>query len=102
MQQNLFQLFTSDPVEYTLKDFKCKLVIAIITVVRERGWSQARAAEELGISRPRMSNLFHGHLDKFSIDMLMGWMVRLGYSAVIDFQPTCLEAPLEIAMCKIA
>lgn len=46
--------------------------------VRQRGLTQAEAAEAVGWSKPRVSDLFTGKIDKFSIDALVNALARLG------------------------
>ena len=38
-------------------------------VIRENGWTQAKAAEHLNVSQPRISDLMHGRIERFSVDM---------------------------------
>ena len=40
--------------------------------------SKIDGAEHLNVSQPRISDLMHGRIDKFSVDMLMKWLDRLG------------------------
>lgn len=58
---------------------KCSLLAEVKEVLRQRlmaiivanGWTQGDAARRLGVSAPRMSNLFNGKMDKFSADSLI-------------------------------
>jgi predicted XRE-type DNA-binding protein len=96
MAQNLFALFTDDPVEYNLKHFKTQLLMVLITLIRNNGWTHAKAAEELKVSRPRISNLYNGHMDKFSIDMLIELLVRSDSQPDAYFNPANSEEPQTI------
>ncbi|MBS6082447.1 MULTISPECIES: helix-turn-helix domain-containing protein [Pseudomonas] len=87
MSQNLFELFTTDPVEYNMKHLKTQLFMTLITLIRDNEWSQAVAAKKLNVSAPRMSNLFKGYLEKFSIDTLLEMLIRIGYKVDADFNP---------------
>lgn len=100
MNQNLFERFTDDPVAYNMKHLKTQLFMALITLIRENGWTQAQAAKELKVSSPRMSNLFKGYLEKFSIDTLMEMLVRIGYKLDADFNPQNVENPLVLNLKK--
>jgi predicted XRE-type DNA-binding protein len=53
-------------------------MVEIKKAIRENGWSQASAAKHLNVSQPRISDLMHGRIEKFSVDMLMKWLDRLG------------------------
>lgn len=100
MSQNIFELFTDDPVEYNMKHLKTQLFMTLITLIRQKGWSQAAAANELCVSAPRMSNLFKGYLEKFSIDTLLEMLVRIGYKLDADFDPENSAQPLVMNLKK--
>ncbi|MDD0979778.1 helix-turn-helix domain-containing protein [Pseudomonas shahriarae] len=100
MTQNLFELFTDDPVEYNLQHLKTQLFMVLITLIRQKSWNQATAAQHLNVTTPRMSNLFKGHLDKFSIDALLQMLVRIGYKLDADFDPENKAQPLVMNLKK--
>jgi predicted XRE-type DNA-binding protein len=87
MSQNLYEAFSTDPVEFNMKHLKTQLFVTLITLIREKEWTQKDAAKKLHVSAPRMSNLFKGYLDKFSIDTLLEMLVRIGYKVDADFNP---------------
>lgn len=97
--QNTYEFFTDDPVEFNMKSLKSKLAMALILLIRQEGWTQAVAAERLKVSQPRMSNLFRGRLDKFSIDALLEMIFRSGYKLESDFHPASPE-PLAMKLKK--
>ncbi len=99
-EQNLFLPFSDNPIDAWKKQVKSNLFMHIITAVRKRGWSQAEAARQLDLSAPRINNLFKGHLEKFSIDMLMTMSMTLGYVIGASFDPENEEQPLVITMRK--
>lgn len=100
MSQNLFELFTDDPVEYNMKHLKTQLFMTLITLIREKDWTQAVAAKKLHVSAPRMSNLFKGYLEKFSIDTLVEMLIRIGYKVDVDFNPENKGHPLVVNVKK--
>lgn len=102
MSQNIFQMFSSDPVEFNMKHLKAQIFMALITLIRERNMSQVEAARFLQISQPRVSNLFKGHLEKFSIDGLLEMLVRLGYKVETTFNPENAAQPLVMTLNKTA
>jgi carbon storage regulator CsrA len=67
---------------------KVRLAMAINHEITTRGWSQARAAEMLGISPLQISELLRYHLDGFSAERLMSFArtatSRCRISAVTD------------------
>lgn len=98
MSQNVYALFTDDPVVASLQDLKAKLAITIIADLRQRGLTQAEAAKLLKVSQPRVSNLLNTQLEKFSAETLLGMLVRLGYKMDFNFDPTNRTAPLNMAL----
>jgi predicted XRE-type DNA-binding protein len=43
---------------------------SIVDKIKSRGLTQAEAAEIMGVTQPRVSNLLTGRISKFSFDML--------------------------------
>jgi predicted XRE-type DNA-binding protein len=60
--------------------------IAHIIVDRLDGWTQANAAALLGTDQPRISDLRHNDLDRFSLEQLIRFAARIG--GRIDFTVT--------------
>lgn len=60
-----------------LHDLKEKAARELGQVIRGRGWTQAHTAEFLSVSQPRISNLLSGHIEKFTLDMLITMLVTL-------------------------
>ncbi len=54
------------------------LMIAIKQEILQQGWSQSKAADELGVVQPRISDLLNGRISRFSIDLLVSYLNRLG------------------------
>lgn len=59
------------------------LMIAIRHVIKSRRLTQARAAELLGVTQPRVSDLVRGRIDLFSIDALVDFLARLGVGVTV-------------------
>lgn len=55
-------------------DLMCQLEI----LIRAKQWMQAEAAQVLGISQSRVSDLIRGKFEKFSLDMLITLATRAG------------------------
>lgn len=62
---------------------KVQLAVAIERDVTARGWSQAQAAEVLGINQPKVSALLRYRLDGFSVERLMNFLTALGHDVEI-------------------
>ena len=57
---------------------KAELTAAIASIIAKRGLSQAPAAELLGLTQPKLSNLLRGRFRGFSERRLMDCLTRLG------------------------
>lgn len=62
---------------------KTKLMSTIEAYIAEKGLTQAQASELMGVSRPRISDLVRGKLDKFTIDALVDMLSRVGFQVEI-------------------
>ncbi len=96
------ELLAQDPVELSLISVKSKLMIIVTKLIREKSWTQSQAAQEIGVSQPRISNLMNGQISKFSIDMLLEMLGKLGYLLDMSFDPSNEKAPIEMAIKKTA
>jgi len=66
---------------------KARLVTEIADEVRLRGLTQAEAAELLGFSQPKLSNLLRGQFRGVSEKKLMDCLTRLGRDIEIVVRP---------------
>jgi predicted XRE-type DNA-binding protein len=57
---------------------KSNLAIAIYNAIQERGLTQARAAELMGIDQPKVSKIIRGRLSEFSTERLLKYLLLLG------------------------
>lgn len=57
---------------------RAELANEIIERMHERKLTQAKAAELIGITQPRVSDLMRGRLDLFSLDALVDMADRIG------------------------
>ncbi|MBX9719807.1 MAG: XRE family transcriptional regulator, partial [Candidatus Obscuribacterales bacterium] len=60
------------------------LMIQISRVIDERGWTQKQAADFLGVTQPRISDLSRVRVDNFTIDLLVDWLGALGRQVTIE------------------
>ena len=72
---------SEDAVTMTMRS---NVMIAINDEVRGWDTTQARAARRLGITQPRLNDLLHGKINKFSLDTLLTLATRAGLKVKID------------------
>ncbi|MGL4930263.1 MAG: helix-turn-helix domain-containing protein [Plesiomonas sp.] len=100
--KNPLELISKDPVELSIISFKARLMMIISHLIREKGFNQSEAAEFLGVTQPRVSNLMNGKLSKFSIDMLIEMMGKFGYLFDVTFNANDDNNPVSLAVKKSA
>lgn len=69
---------------------RADLMLDLRRHIEEQGWTQAQAAEALGETQPRISNLMRGHISRFSVDKLIVLLARAGLAVRLEVTP--LEA----------
>ena len=62
---------------------RLQLMAQIEDFIKERGWTQQQAAQVLGITQSRVSELMTSHSEKFTVDKLMSLLDRLGQQVVV-------------------
>jgi predicted XRE-type DNA-binding protein len=85
---NAFELLTDDVKVVENYTMRSNMMNAIVDLIKSKDWTQKEAAEHLGVSQPRISNLKNGKISKFSIDMLMGMLSKLGFTFEFNYTPT--------------
>jgi predicted XRE-type DNA-binding protein len=75
---NVFRDLGFSPEEATLMTMRAELMASLREAIHQAGWTQAQAAEHLGIGQSRVSDLVRGKRDKFSLDMLVTLATRAG------------------------
>lgn len=75
---NVFLDLGFDPAEAHVLTLRVQLMAAIESHIEAKGWTQAEAAKQMGITQPRVSKLLKRKWDDFSMDMLVTLAVRLG------------------------
>jgi len=62
---------------------RSQLMIEVDKALIEKKLTQTAAAEALGISQPRVSDLLCGKAEKFTIDALVNILTRLGHTVTM-------------------
>lgn len=67
---------------------KAQLTLQIYRIVKERGLTQSRAGEILGIKQPHVSLLMRNRSGTFSVGRLIEFLTALGQDVHITVKPT--------------
>lgn len=76
--KNAFDAIADTPGEALNMKIRAELMDEIRARIDEEKWTQAEAAEQLGMTQPRVSDLLRGKLSKFSLDSLVNMLAALG------------------------
>jgi predicted XRE-type DNA-binding protein len=79
----------ADAINLTLRS---ELMTAIEDAVKSWNLSQQEAAKRLGITRPRLSDLLRGKINKFSLDMLTTLAHNAGLTVKMSVKKTVAKA----------
>src|SRR5208282_3478718 len=78
---------------------KSRLTLQIYKIVKERGLTQARAGELLGIKQPHACALTRNRAGNFSVGRLMEFLTALGQDVRITVKPTRkAQGEIEVVM----
>lgn len=70
----------ANPHDVGVDSVRRTLIGAITTSIRDKRFSAAQAALQLQLTGPRVTDLFYGYVDAFSVDELIELLPRLGLS----------------------
>ena len=76
--KSAFDAIADSPEDALNMKLRASMVREIRAKLAAKGWTQTRAAAELGISQPRVSDLLNGKLSRFSLDALVTILAKLG------------------------
>ena len=75
---NVFADLGFAPEEAMILAMRSDLMGQLRLLIERTGWTQAQAADELGVTQSRVSDLIRGKWEKFSLDMLLILAARAG------------------------
>ena len=72
---------------------RATLMASLLRTLKRRKLTQVAAAELLGVSQPRISDLQRGKIDKFSLDALVELLSRAGLQVAVEVTPRRTSRP---------
>ncbi|MCS4509575.1 helix-turn-helix domain-containing protein [Xylophilus ampelinus] len=76
------------PEEAENMKVRSELMRAIRQHIKGKGWTQAEAAQQFGVTQPRISDLSRGKIDTFSLDALVNMAASAGLHVEVRAQST--------------
>lgn len=81
---NVFEDLGFNTEEAANLKIRADLMLDLRHYIQERGWTQEQAADFLGETQPRISNLMNGEISRFSVDKLLNLINRAGLQVRIE------------------
>lgn len=75
---NVWDAIESDPVMRENLKLRSVLMSELTRHIQREGLTQAQAAKLFGVTQPRISNLMHGKIDAFGLDLLVKMAASAG------------------------
>jgi phage-related protein/predicted XRE-type DNA-binding protein len=75
---NVWDALADTPEEAANLRARAELMRQIAAIVKKNGWTQAEGAQRCGITQPRMNDLLHGRVSRFSLDALVNIATAIG------------------------
>lgn len=83
---NVFEALEDDLEVARNLAIRATLMRELERYIEREGLTQAQAAERLGVTQPRISDLVRGKIDLFTIDALVNLLARVGLGVSVDVQ----------------
>jgi predicted XRE-type DNA-binding protein len=75
---NVWDALADTPEEAANLKLRSALMDEIEAIIKQNGWTQAKAAKQCGVTQPRINDLLRGRISRFSIDALVNIASALG------------------------
>ena len=76
--QSVWDAIEPNPVKAENLKLRSSLMLALTRHIKAKALTQAQAAKVFGVTQPRISNLIHGKIDLFGLDMLVKMATAAG------------------------
>ncbi|MGH2415875.1 MAG: helix-turn-helix domain-containing protein [Microcystaceae cyanobacterium] len=84
---NIFEDLGFEVEEAANLKVRAELMLDLRSYIQEREWTQKQAAEILGQTQPRISNLMKGEISRFSVDKLLQMLGKAGMEVTLKVVP---------------
>ncbi len=82
--KNIFKDLGFNDSDAANLEARARLMLLLEKEINRLKMTQAQVAAELGVKPPRVSELLNGKMEKFSLDLLIVYLARLGKT--VDFK----------------
>ncbi|MFO7681705.1 MAG: XRE family transcriptional regulator [Chloroflexota bacterium] len=81
---NVFADLDLDPAEAAILQMRARLISDLRSYIQSSGMTQTEAAQQLGVTQSRVSDLMRGKWEKFSLEMLITLEARAGRRVTLE------------------
>jgi predicted XRE-type DNA-binding protein len=99
---NVWDAIEDTPQQAASQRAKADLMMEIERIIQQRGMTQAEAANMLGVTQPRVSDLMRGKINLFSLDTLLDMATTVGLNPVIKLTKPKKRHAEEKALAAVA
>jgi len=83
-ENNVFEDLGFEVEESVNLKIRADLMLDLRSYIQKQGWTQKEAAEFLGETQPRISNLMSGEISRFSVDKLINLLGKVGMDVKVE------------------
>jgi len=83
---SVWDAITDTPEEAANLRTRAELMQKINSIVKANGWTQTEAARHCGVTQPRIDDLLHGRVSRFSLDALVDIATAIGRRVHIELE----------------
>jgi predicted XRE-type DNA-binding protein len=80
---SIWDAIEDTPQEAASMRMRAELMIALQEYIKSSGMTQSQAANQVGVTQPRISDLIRGKINLFSLESLVDMITRAGL--IIEF-----------------
>lgn len=80
---NVFEALEDDPAVADNLRIRAELMLKLRGYIEQGNLTQEEAARRMGVTQPRISDLIRGKIERFTIDMLVNMLARVGLQVEI-------------------
>lgn len=91
---SVFDAISDTPVQSANLKMRAELMHHISDMIKHMSGTQSEIAKRCGITQPRLNDLLHGKISKFSLDALVNINANLGVDVSLDFTQRKSESDL--------
>jgi len=71
------------PAEAANMRMRSEVMVALKRRIEDQGWTQAEAAQVMGVTQPRVSDLIRGKIQRFGLDALVAMATAAGLAVEV-------------------